>query len=230
MRLKFAMDMLDAVEVYEDVYYPDSDGEPVTESDPRRKLSMYAIETLSRHFAGKLDAYVSGNLLIYYRKGDNRAFIVPDVFVVLGVEKRDRATYKVWEEGKVPDLVIEFAPRTVRTRDEAKRLLIYREIGVREYFQFDPMGDYLHPPLQGRRRNAAGKYENIPLSPSRGSTVSLASQVLGLELHGVGTELRFFDAEKRKYLGDDAEDAFAHQREEEIEQRACKDWSRHCSS
>ena len=53
--------------------------------------------------------YVSGDLLIYYEEGNPRVAVAPDVFVVFGVEDRMRMSYKVWEEGKGPDFVLEVA-------------------------------------------------------------------------------------------------------------------------
>ncbi|MCY4026081.1 MAG: hypothetical protein OXH75_07165 [Acidobacteria bacterium] len=61
---------------------------------------MYGIGALARHFRGRPDVYVSGDLLIYYREGDPRTSIAPDVFVVFGVEDRQRQNYKLWEEGR----------------------------------------------------------------------------------------------------------------------------------
>ena len=45
---------------------------------------------------------MSGDLLIYYEEGDPRVSIAPDVFVVFGVEDRQRPNYKLWEEGRAP--------------------------------------------------------------------------------------------------------------------------------
>ena len=66
--------------------------------------------------------YVSGDLLIYYEEGNPRVSVAPDVFVVFGVEDRMRMNYKVWEEGKGPDFVLEVAsPRTWREDVGRKR-------------------------------------------------------------------------------------------------------------
>jgi hypothetical protein len=58
---------------------------------------------------------------------------------------------------------------------------------VREYFLFDPLGDYLQPALQGHRLRQ-GVYR--PIRPQAGR---LPSQVLGLHLEGSGRELRLYD-------------------------------------
>ena len=57
---------------------------------------------------------------------------------------------------------------------------LYRSLGVREYWQYDPTNDYLEPPLQGLEL-IDGEYR--PLAAPR-------SAVLGLELRLTGRELR----------------------------------------
>ena len=77
------------------VEYPSSDGQPMAENDAQRHAIIYAISALTRHFKRRSDAYVSGDLLIYYEEGNPRVSIAPDVFVVFGVEDRMRGNYKV---------------------------------------------------------------------------------------------------------------------------------------
>ena len=90
------------------IFYPDTDGAPMAESDPARKFLIYSVEALSLYFQTRDDVYVSGNLYIYYQQGVPDAVVAPDVFVIFGVEKRERLSYKVWEEGgKTPDFVLE---------------------------------------------------------------------------------------------------------------------------
>ena len=80
-----------------EIIYPDSDGKPMAESDPTRKYLFYAVDTLSIYFEERKDVYVSGNLFIYYKKGVPSAVLAPDVFVIFGVEKKERMSYKAWE-------------------------------------------------------------------------------------------------------------------------------------
>jgi Uma2 family endonuclease len=184
----------------DDVYYPDSDGEPMAESDFQRESLMYAVSALRSHFADHPDVYVSGNLLIYYEKGNNRVSVAPDVFVVFGVPNQDRNIYKTWVEGKNPDVVIEITSNKTRMKDERDKADLYRRLKVKEYFQYDPTGDYLNPALKGRQLNEAGEYERIPSRVLRGGGLCLDSQTLGLELHLVKGTLRLFDPENRAYL------------------------------
>ena len=136
------------------VYYPESDGKPMGETDFHRKEIIRHIELLEDYYRGQ-KVYVSGDLLVYYVQGDPRKFVVPDVFVVKGIVPQDRRTYKIWVEGKAPDMVIETTSRRTRRKDMQIKPELYARLGVKEYFLFDPLGEYLDPPLQGYRLDGA---------------------------------------------------------------------------
>ena len=72
-------------------------------------------------------------------------------------------------------------------------------MGVREYFQYDPSGDYLNPILQGVRL-VNNQYEPIPVNNIAFDTLWLYSEVLGLELHLVSGELRFINPQTGEFL------------------------------
>lgn len=96
-----------------EIEYPDADGKPMAESDQARKYLTYGTEVLRIYFQDRSDVYVSGNLFIYYEQGNPKAVIAPDVFVVFGVNKGDRRSYKTWEENnKAPDFVLEITSKS----------------------------------------------------------------------------------------------------------------------
>jgi Uma2 family endonuclease len=189
------------VDTVDEDYYPETDGAPMAETDYQRGPLIYAVNALDFHFADDPQVYVSGDLLIYYEQGNNEVSVAPDVFVVFGVPKRQRPTYKVWEEGKGPDVVIEITSRSTRRRDEYEKPSIYYRMGVQEYFQYDPTGDYLTPALRGRRMGIpGGGYEPIPPLSHNGGVLALPSRVLHLELHLEGQRLRLYDPVAKSYL------------------------------
>jgi Uma2 family endonuclease len=175
-----------------DITYPDGDGLPMAESDATRDYLIYSVEALDSYFQDCPDVYVSGNLFIYYERGNPKAVVAPDVFVVLGVEKKQRPSYKIWEEqDKIPDFVIEITSKSTASEDRGTKKGLYAYLGVKEYFQYDPTADYLNPPLQGFRL-AEGNYLPIPghTTPER---LSIFSEVLGLELWlEPNGEMRFY--------------------------------------
>ncbi len=196
------------------VHYPSSDGKPMAEGDFQRTPLMYAVGRLRRHFRGRPDVYVSGNLLLYYQEGDPRAVVAPDVFVVLGAADADRASYRLWEEPKAPDFVLEITSRSTHRDDQGRKRELYRALGVREYWQYDPTSDYLQPPLQGLELSA-GEYRRLPAVESADGALSLASAVLGLELRLTKRGLRFYDPQTEQELPDLDETDDARQAAEE---------------
>jgi Uma2 family endonuclease len=170
------------------IEYPESDGKPVGETDVHRREILHTIETLERHFRDAPDIYVSGNLMFYYEEGNPSAVVSPDVFVVKGVRKGLRRTYKLWEEGVAPCVVIEMTSRSTRLEDKGNKRALYALLGVREYFLFDPLGEYLKPPLQGFTL-VDGEYAALPVESDGG----IISRELGLKLSRDETVLRLFD-------------------------------------
>jgi Uma2 family endonuclease len=180
--------MTDAVIASPIIEYPESDGKPVGETDVHRREILHTIETLERHFRDAPDIYVSGNLMFYYEEGNPSAVVSPDVFVVKGVRKGLRRTYKLWEEGVAPCVVIEMTSRSTRLEDKGNKRALYALLGVREYFLFDPLGEYLKPPLQGFTL-VDGEYAALPVESDGG----IISRELGLKLYRDETVLRLFD-------------------------------------
>ena len=168
--------------------YPTSDGKPMAETDWHRGLMNALIQTLKVWYAAQSRVYVSGNLLLFYEEGNRRRHVSPDVFVVKGIAKHDRPNYLLWEEGKGPDVAIELTSSSTRHEDMEDKFHLYQDtLRVKEYFLFDPLGDYLTPPLQGHRLRR-GAYHPIRTAAGR-----LPSQVLGLHLERNGRELRLYD-------------------------------------
>lgn len=177
-----------AIPLQRDIEYPYSDGQPMAESDVHRKEMLDLIAALDGRYREEPGVYVAGNMFLYYRKGDPRSVVAPDVFLVRGVPKRDRKVYKLWEEGRAPSLVIEVTSDSTSGEDTGKKKICYESLGVEEYILHDPEGDYLKPRLQGYRL-AGERYEPIP----RRTDGALESRVTGLTLQIEGKNLRLID-------------------------------------
>jgi len=206
-----------------DVTYPDSDGLPMAESDTARDYLIYGVEALDSYFRENVNVYVSGNLFIYYEQGNPRAVVAPDVFVVFGVEKKKRLSYKIWEEeGKVPDLVLEITSKSTASEDRGTKRGLYAYLGVKEYFQYDPTADYLKPSLQGFRL-IEGNYLPIP-EQLNGDRLSVYSETLGLELWlEANGEMRFYDPQTgTKLLSPREMEQAKHQAEQRNHKLAAK--------
>ncbi len=190
--------------------YPTSDGRPMAETDDHRDLMLELIETLRMFYATSPRVYVSGNLLVFYERGNKRRHVSPDVFVVRGIAKHNRPNYLIWEEGKAPEVVIELTSKTTKREDLVKKFTLYRDVlKVREYFLFDPHRDYLKPQLQGYRL-VRGEY--VPIKPVADR---LPSKILGLHVEAAGTVARLYDPATGAWLPTPTE---ARQKAEQAQQ------------
>ena len=170
--------------------YPCSDGRVLMETDPHANSIVAMRNQLQWHFEARPDVYVAGSMAVYWRQGDPSAVVAPDVFVVLGVEKRSRQSYRVWDEGgMVPAFVVEVASASTSRRDATGKRATYEGMGVLEYWRFDPLGRRIREGLEGWRL-AAGRYERVR---EAGEAGCYRSEVLGLELRAEGWLLRFRD-------------------------------------
>jgi Uma2 family endonuclease len=168
-------------------YLPESDGRPMAETDLHRKLMIALLHALAEYYRDHPQVYVSGNIFIYYRdEAGSLQPVSPDIFVVFGVEKKDRRIYKLEEEGQAPQVVIELTSVSTKVEDLVAKHYIYARMGVREYFLFDPYSEALQTRLRGFRLEG-GEY-----TPMHGT--SLHSEVLGLELRVEDGLLRLYDS------------------------------------
>ncbi len=179
-------------------FYIESDGEPMGETPQHIDNMIYLLEPLKAWFADDPEVFVAANMFVHYERGNRNRHVSPDVFVVRGVPKVThprRRSYRVWEEDKAPDVVIELTSETTREVDQQTKRAIYQDIlHVSEYFLFDPFEEYLQPRLQGYRL-AKGVYR-----PIRSVKGRLPSKVLDLHLEADGELLRLYDPAARQRL------------------------------
>ena len=191
-------------------FYPSSDGKPMAETDWHRDLLMAFLQMIAYHFRDHDDVYVSGDLLIYYKMGDNTKSVAPGVFVVRGVSKKQRGTFLTWEESHTPDFVLELAsPSTFRYDLTGKKDLYESVLKVKEYYIYDPLHQ-IQPHFIGFRL-VDGVYQEIAFVNER-----LPSSVLNLELGERDGTLRIYDPTIEQWLSPPEERA--EQAEERAEQ------------
>ncbi len=181
------------------IHYPDTDGEPLAETEFQFNPLTEMVHALRVHYEDRPDVYVIGDMFVYYRMNVVEANVAPDVFVVFGVDKHTRRSYMVWREGKAPDFVMEIASAGTYHRDIGQKRDIYREIGVTEYWRFDPLRECFNPPLAGERL-VDGVYEPIPVSEDADGILRGYSALLGLDICVRDGQLRFYDPIKHSWL------------------------------
>jgi Uma2 family endonuclease len=116
--------------------------EPPLETDFHRRQIDLLIRLLEFWWRDRPDFYISGNLTVYYNEQQLKKcdFRGPDIFVVLGVEKKDRRSWAIWEEGgKYPNLVIELLSSSTEAVDRGKKKELYQDVWrLPEYYWFHP--------------------------------------------------------------------------------------------
>jgi Uma2 family endonuclease len=129
----------------DDIQWPPTNlysDEPPLESDFHRNQINLLIRLLKYWWQDRLDFYISGNLTVYYstQQLKKRDFRGPDIFVVLGAEKKDRCSWTIWAEGgKYPNVVIELLSSDTATVDKGTKKDLYQDVWrVPNYFWFHP--------------------------------------------------------------------------------------------
>jgi Uma2 family endonuclease len=178
------------------VIYPETDGRPMGETELHRDEAYDLIKMLQWHFRDEPDVHVTGNLFVYYEEAIPSSVFCPDVFVARGVDKQRRRTYKLWEEGVPPTVVFEVTSRATRLEDVGKKRALCAELGVAEYYLYDPEDDYLDPPLQGFRLAEGRSYEPAIVAAAG----ALVSDALGLSLRLVDGLIELRDARSGEAL------------------------------
>jgi Uma2 family endonuclease len=169
--------------------YPTSDGKPMAETEVHRVQMNDSIFSLGILLANEPDVYVGGNMLMYYHEGYGRDHVSADVFVTFGVERGIRECWMTWEEGgRFADVVFEISSPSTIKEDLGKKMRLYAQLGVIEYYLYDPQRNN-KPPLAGYRL-VDGAYQ--PMTRMLG-VEGYKSEVLGTELRVIGTWLRIID-------------------------------------
>ena len=141
--------------------YPYEDNEPMGATGFHVEQIQTFGEQLSRYFRPE-DIYIGVDSFIYYREGDIKKLVGPDVYVVFGVSRiPQRRSFYTWEEGAVPAAVFEFLSDSTANRDRNQKVQLYLvDIGVEEYFIHQPE---LKKPAEfrGWRRGLSGGIREI---------------------------------------------------------------------
>jgi Uma2 family endonuclease len=176
-----------------EMIFPKSDllsDEPPMETELHLRQLMLLIQSLELLWKDRQDFYAFGNLTIYYSPNQRKSeyFRGPDFFVVLGVARKPRKSWVVWEEeGKYPHVIIEILSDSTAETDRGLKKEIYQEtFRTPNYFWFDPTS------LEFKGfQLMAGKYEEIAANEQGW----LWSQQLELFLGVHDSQLRFFTPE-----------------------------------
>jgi len=188
----------------------------MAENDPQYRCITDTRFALEQRYRDDPQVYVGADLLLYYVEGDSHKSVAPDVLVTFGVPKGNRRSFLLWEEGKPPEVLFEFASEGTWRADVSWKRGLYQGLGVQEYFLFDPLTSYLAPLLQGYRLEGQDYVRLTALPGGERGVMGLVSQALGLELwarpnggEGMPYVLRLYDPEAGAWLLTPEEEAEA---------------------
>jgi Uma2 family endonuclease len=173
--------------------YPSADGEPVAETYDHLYAILTTLEVLKQYLAER-QATVLANQFLYYSQGFPKLRIAPDVMVIFDVAPGGRDNYKIWEEGQVPLVVFEMTSKGTQEQDQGLKKTLYEQLEVKEYWQFDPKGEWIEEKLRGYRLRGE-KYEAIADNRSEPLQLRLAveGKLLGFYREDTGEKLLIAD-------------------------------------
>ncbi|HIK12166.1 MAG TPA: Uma2 family endonuclease [Oscillatoriaceae cyanobacterium M33_DOE_052] len=153
-----------------EIFYPSGDGEPMAETYDHVYAIISTLEVLKQYLTGR-QATVLGNQFLYYSQGFPKLRVAPDVMVIFDVAPGGRDNYKIWSEGQVPVVIFEMTSPGTEDNDKSFKKNLYAQLGVKEYWLFDPKGEWIPEKLRGYRLRGEEIYE--PITDSRSEPLQL---------------------------------------------------------
>ena len=200
-----------------EVFYPDSDGQPMASNTEQYRWIVTIKENLDWLLP---DAFVAGDLFWYPIEGCPDISVAPDVMVALGRPKDKRLSYKQWqEEGTAPQVIFEILSPSNTRKEMEQKLLFFERHGVEEYYLYDTEDRSLGGFLRGEFG-----LEHIPemanwVSPLLKIRFDMSSDELVLR-HPDGNPFLSYQAVIQRAELAEQQAELAEQRAESAEQRA----------
>jgi Uma2 family endonuclease len=135
--------------------------------------------------------YVSKDRRLRMDPDDEQDKLLPDLLIARDVLGRQWNVdeYLPWAVGKPPEVLAEFLSPGSEGVDQHDKPRRYAELGVQEYFLFDPDGTYGVPRVQGWALRRDGRRETLPRAADGG----VASAVLPVTFRPVGGHIAVVD-------------------------------------
>ncbi len=185
--------------------YPGDVEDAMPEGTWARLLANYLVETILRVAAALHRDAAHANLPIYYRQGEPKMHVSPDAFYLPGVPyDKHRMSYCLWETGVIPRVVFELLSPGSQWKDRVDNRRIYEELGIPEYYWFDPktrrLEALLLDPATQRYRERISDPQGRHRSDALGLEVGVVEDAIALYRNGVylpPTEELLREAEQR---------------------------------
>ncbi len=200
--------------------------EPPEDAMQQADTILYVMSILKARYENDPTTLWSNQTNIIYDSDVPGSVIVPDGYIVFGVDARmietERRSYRIDEWGIPPSFVLGVASESTASRDLVEKREIYARMGVQEYWRLDKHG-YYGEPLVGERL-VEGEYERFELHTECNGDTWSRSEVLGVDFcqrleDGLNT-FKLRDSVTGEWLGDLSEEIAAHTQTESARQAA----------
>ena len=169
---------------YPDIFYEDP--EPVEDNMQQLPAIIELISLLVRYYRDADDVFLDGGGFIAYDRNDGNRRISPDLYIAFGVDGKqifNTGNYFLWEVGKPPDFAMEVASDRTAANDLGFKRELYAELGITEYWRFDPTGGERYGEALVGERLVDGEYRAYELHTADDGSVWSRSEVLDLQFH-----------------------------------------------
>ena len=155
--------------------------------------ARHALNHFFRRVQQRADVFIAHNLLLIHQDGEAEIRLGPDLLVAFGLSKEPVSSYRIADQGKPPDWVLEVTSPSTKTRDRTVKKDRYAAMGVREFWLLELAGRHRAAQLQGFRLERGHYLSLAPLGEER--PPAIRSAVLGLDLWLDGELLRVRDSQ-----------------------------------
>ena len=134
---------------------------------------------------GEGTVFIGSNIPLRTNPRNRREHEAPDYYIAWDVEVaaiRGETAYNLWEVGKPPEWALEVASPSTYERDLYEKPDRYAEIGIGEYWMFDPTGGDLYGQALMGYELVDGGYEPVEIAPNEHGLLSGYSRELGVRL------------------------------------------------
>jgi Uma2 family endonuclease len=168
-----------------DIFYEEP--EPVEDGMLQDLPIRYLTRLLWERYEDRNDVFMSGIVFVSYDQRNGNARVSPDFFIAFGVDaaaiRVNLPNFWLWETGKAPDWVMEVASPSTAQNDLAAKRNLYAELGIAEYWRFDPTGGELYDkPLAGERL-VDGRYVEYETAIGANGSMQAHSELLGVDFY-----------------------------------------------
>ncbi len=153
--------------------YPD--GEPMSRDPVENDIALKLQPVVARHQAERgIVCFTGSDAFIYYRKGDNKACVSPDLYTLPGLPpsacprkvpgSKDEGCWKTWLLGFVPNFGLEVKAFGNPRKDELQSPKRHDALGTKELVIFDPFASRRRRPRKRfcvMRRDESGNLVTV---------------------------------------------------------------------